>query len=132
MTEELPTTVVVVDASPDFRWILRRVLQRKGGFDILGDADDAPSGLELARLHQPQVVLLDIDDPRTDAADLVREFRLSCPDSLVIATMSLGRRELRDAALAAGAAGVVRKDVTLQHTFHQLWAVLTARSVVAS
>ena len=132
MTDVPLTTVVIVDASPDFRWILRRVLQRKGGFDIVGDADEAASGLDLVRLHQPQVVLLDVDDPRADAAELVHEIRLSCPDATVVATMSLGRGGLRDALLAAGAAGVVRKDITLDHTFRQLWQVLTAGSVVGA
>ncbi len=126
MTADEPTTVVVVDASPDLRWVLRRVFQRKGGFDVVGDTDDAAYGLDLVRNLQPDLVLLDVDDPRLDAADAVRGIRLSCPDTMVIATMSMGRGAARDAVVDAGAGGVIRKDVTLQHTFDQLWSVLAA------
>ena len=72
MSSRLPVDVVVVDASPDFRWILRRVFQRKGGFDVVGDTDDPATGLELTRLHRPDLVLLDVDSPHLDAADAVR------------------------------------------------------------
>lgn len=129
MSAGLPIDVVVVDASPDFRWILRRVFQRKGGFDVVGDTDDPATGLELARLHRPHLVLLDVDSPHLDAADAVRQIRMSCPETSVVATMSVGRSDLRDAVLAAGGAGVIRKDITLQHTFDQLWSVLAGQSV---
>ena len=128
MTVEEPTSVVVIDASHDFRWIVRRVLQRKGGFDVVGDADDAVAGLDEVRLLQPDVVLLNVDDPRIEPGDVVREMRVSCPHATVIATLSLGRGAVHDAVLAAGGAGVVRKDITLQHTFDQLWSVLATRA----
>lgn len=126
--EQEPVTVVVVDASPDFRWIIRRVLQRKGGFDVVGDADDAETGLDLVRLLRPQVVLVEVDGVQADPAGIVGQVRMSCPDARVVATMSLGRSEVRDAVLAAGGSGVIRKDVTLQHTFDQLWSVLDGPS----
>jgi DNA-binding NarL/FixJ family response regulator len=128
MTEPMPVDVVVVDASPDFRWIIRRVFQRKGGFDVVGDTDDLATGLDLARLHRPQVVLLDVDGAHLDAPAAVRQIRLSCPDASIVATMSVGRNDLRDAVLDAGASGVIRKDVTLQHTFDQLWSALAPQA----
>ena len=128
MTEHEPVAVVVIDASPDFRWILRRVFQRKGGFDVVGDTDDAAHGLELVRHHQPGLVLIDVDDPGTDVAGLVQQLRTSCPQASVVATMSVGRREVLDTVLEAGGTGTIRKGVTLQHTFDQLWSVLADRS----
>lgn len=123
MTYDDPTTLVLVDASPDFRWLVRRVLQRKGGFDVVADTHDSTDGLELAALFQPDVVLLDVDDQQ-DAGALVRPFRISCPQATIIATVSLGREAVRGAVLDAGGAGVVRKHVTVQHTFDQLWSIL--------
>jgi DNA-binding NarL/FixJ family response regulator len=126
VSDDQPTTVVVVDPSPDLRWIVRRVLQRKGGFDVVGDTDDAADGLELTRLYQPDIVLVDVDGPVAFAADLVRELRTGSPSSTVVGTVSGLGSEVREPVLTAGAAGLVRKDVTLQHTFDQLWSVLAA------
>lgn len=123
--------MVVIDASPDFRWVLRKVLQRKGGFDVVADCDDLASGLDAARACQPNVVLVEVDDPRGDAAAIIRELRMSCPHSILVATMSIGRQDLRDAVLAAGGAGAVRKDVSLEHTFSQLWSVLRTSTASA-
>ena len=132
MSSRLPVDVVVVDASPDFRWILRRVFQRKGGFDVVGDTEDLEVGIDLVRSSQPRVVLVDLDDPRVDVAGVVRRIRVGCPHASVLATTTIGRPEVRDTVLAAGGDGLVRKGVSLQHTFDQLWSVLAEKPNVRS
>ena len=53
-------SVLIVDSSDDNREVLRTVLSRRGMRTI--EADQAEQGLELARIHRPNVIVLDIDD----------------------------------------------------------------------
>src|SRR5262245_3222326 len=53
-------SVLIVDSSDDNREVLRTVLSRRGMRTI--EADQAEQGLELARIHRPDVIVLDIDE----------------------------------------------------------------------
>jgi len=58
----VPTSVLIVDASADNREVLRTVLARRGM--TIFEAEAASEGLELARAHHPDVILLDLEaDP---------------------------------------------------------------------
>lgn len=52
-----PASVLIVDRSADNREVLRTVLQRQGL--RIFEAPEAEQGLELARTHQPDVIVLD-------------------------------------------------------------------------
>ena len=83
--------VVIVDASADSREVLRTSLQRHGV--TIFEAEDPASGLELVRRHSPQVVVLDLETTRDDAAR--HEFSQQ-PRLIVLANYR------RDAAACAG------------------------------
>ena len=63
-------SVLIVDASPDNREVLRTVLARRGLMIL--EAEAAPEGLELARAHHPHVIVLDWESEPSDA-QVVRE-----------------------------------------------------------
>ena len=52
-------TVLTVDDDPIVRADLRLVLE-DAGFDVCEDARDGVEAVELARLHQPDVIVLDL------------------------------------------------------------------------
>ena len=55
-------TVLVVDDHGGFRASARKLLDADG-FDVVGEAADAASGVEAARTLRPDVVLLDVQLP---------------------------------------------------------------------
>ena len=58
---------------------------RDAGFDIVGDADTAASGLRLARRLQPDAVVVDLDlGPGPSGADLAAEVRECLPDTGIV------------------------------------------------
>jgi len=72
------TRVLIVDDHASFRRLAARML-REAGFDVIGEATDAASALDAARVLEPDAVLLDIVLPDRSglsvAGDLARERR---------------------------------------------------------
>jgi CheY-like chemotaxis protein len=55
-------SVLIVDSSAENREVLRTVLERRGLATL--EANDVESGLELARQHHPDVIVLDAEADR--------------------------------------------------------------------
>lgn len=69
MSHSVPT-VLIVDPSADNREVLRTILSRRGL--TIFEAEAAQAGLELARAHHPDVIVLDVElEPGGD--DAVRQ-----------------------------------------------------------
>jgi len=104
-------TVLVIDDSHDTLEVLRAFLEDKG-FRVL-TAPDGPQGVELARRHAPQCVILDIMMPEMSGYQVCRQLR-AIPDCehlpIVILT---ARKAHRDASYArtVGADGFLTKPV---------------------
>jgi|SRR5687767_2012617 CheY-like chemotaxis protein len=66
----MPGSILIVDSSGDNREVLRTALGRRGL--TIWEAEDESDGLELARQHHPDVILLDVEEepgPNTPARD---------------------------------------------------------------
>src|SRR5215213_3946557 len=61
----MPKTVVIADDHPSFRASARAILQSEG-FEVVGEAEDGESAIELARTLSPDVLLLDVQLPDMD------------------------------------------------------------------
>jgi CheY-like chemotaxis protein len=73
-TRQRPATVVVVDDDETNLTLLRRILARRPGLDVLAESDGR-RGLDLIRRCNPDLVLLDLHLPTMDGETVVREIR---------------------------------------------------------
>jgi len=69
---ETQPSVLIVDSSADNREVLRTVLARRG-LQIF-EADAAEVGLELARVHHPDVIVLDLETEQLDAETIRQRY----------------------------------------------------------
>jgi PAS domain S-box-containing protein len=85
--------VLVVDDNPDNARGLSRLLKLLG-HDVRV-AHDGPAAVEVARVHRPEIVLLDIGLPGMDGYEVARRLRTEecCRDALVIAVSGYGQPE---------------------------------------
>jgi CheY-like chemotaxis protein len=65
-------SVLIVDRSPENREVLQTALERRGLRTLA--AARIQSGLELARRHEPDLVVLDLETAGSDAADVSTPF----------------------------------------------------------
>jgi len=102
--------IVLIEDHDLTRLGLRMIFQRHSGIEIVGEATDGVTGLELLETMQPDVAVVDLGLPALDGIELTRRYkqRLSeatgataIPTKIMILTL----QESEEAVLAAFAAG---------------------------
>jgi DNA-binding NarL/FixJ family response regulator len=115
--------VALVDDHHLIRDGLRLVLQGEPGFDIVGEAGDHASAIDLVVAEKPHVLLLDLTFPEGDALPLLRALRARQPElKIVVLTMHSDPETVRQ-ALAAGAAGYLVKGAQSRELIEAIRAV---------
>lgn len=104
--------VAVVDDQALVRMGLRVLLETEPDTELVGEASDGLTGLDLVRAHLPEVVLMDIRMPGLDGLAALRRITadpaLAAVRVIVLTTFELDEYVFE--ALAAGASGFVLKD----------------------
>jgi DNA-binding NarL/FixJ family response regulator len=105
-------TVIVADDQEIVRTGLRMILDAQPGIDVIGEAADGRTAVELARRLRPDVCLFDIRMPGLDGIEATRALAGPTVDHplavVVITTFDLD--DYVYAALRAGARGFLLKD----------------------
>ncbi len=82
-------TILIVDDERDILDLIEYNL-RKEGFDVI-TAEDGEEGIRLAKMHRPDLVLLDIMMPKMDGIEVVDQLRLN-PDTKDVPVIFLTAR----------------------------------------
>ena len=102
--------VLIADDHPIFRSGLRMIIEADIQLKVVGEAEDGESALARIREFQPNVAVLDIDMPPPDGLAVARQVRKEgLPVETIFLTMH-SEEELLNAALDAGAKGLIVKD----------------------
>jgi CheY-like chemotaxis protein len=92
--------VLIVDDELDIRLVVR-VFVTSMGHEIVAEATNGHEAIEMARLHQPEAIVLDVMMPGMTGLEALPEIRNACPDATVVIFSVLGS-DLGAAALADG------------------------------
>ena len=68
-------TILLADDQPLVRMGLRRIFDRRHGFDVIAEAGDGAEAVELAQQLHPDVVVMDMRMPGTNGAEAIRRLR---------------------------------------------------------
>src|SRR5438445_12807188 len=110
MIERQPVRVLVVDDSAVMRKLLSAVLRRDPQIEVVATAIDGVVALQKLARFEPDVVTLDLEMPRMDGLDLLRQIvRQSGPPVLVVSAHTQQGATQTLAALEMGAVDVVAK-----------------------
>jgi two-component system, NarL family, response regulator LiaR len=103
--------VLIADDHAVVRQGLRTFLDLQDDVEVVGEAGDGEAAVAEAWRVAPDVVLLDLAMPRLDGVAALPRLREAAPAARVIVLTSFGEDERLFAALRAGAAGFLLKDV---------------------
>ncbi len=106
-----PISVLIVDDHPVVRRGLRVLLEVQDGIEVAGEAGDGATAVELAAAHAPDVILLDLKLPGMDGVAVLTELAGRGTGSKILVLTSLTEPASAAAAVQAGAAGVLYRDV---------------------
>jgi DNA-binding NarL/FixJ family response regulator len=114
-------TVLVVDDHGGFRASARKLLQAEG-FEVVGEAADAASGIEAARELRPDIVLLDVQLPDLNGVRASRQMGGRNGGSAIILISSRDIDDLGGALAESAARGFIPKSELSGEAIRELLA----------
>lgn len=102
--------ILIVDDHEVVRLGLRTLLSNQPDFVVVDEASSADQAVEKAKMHHPDVVVMDIRLPGKNGIEACREIREQFKDVQVIMLTSYAEDEMLFDAISAGAAGYVLKQ----------------------
>ena len=109
MAPDRQIRVMLVDDHEIMRDGLREVLQRAGGYDVVGQAGDGAAAVSVAQSLRPDVIIMDVMMPIKNGIDACREITEMLPDTKVLMLTASSEEDAVMEAVAAGASGYLQK-----------------------
>jgi DNA-binding NarL/FixJ family response regulator len=106
--------VLIIDEHPLFRQGCRWALEESGDCVVVAEASESRAGLDLARTHAPDVVLIDALLSSNDALELARQIRHSSPRVAIIMLTAFEDEEQLFQSMKLGAAAYLLKGLSAQ------------------
>lgn len=122
--------VLLVDDHQLMRVGLHTMIGRDPGIQIVGEAADGATGVELARRLRPDVVLMDIQLPGLNGVEATRRIVRELPDVKVIMLTMYREENQALEALRVGAMGYLHKDADPVELRDAIRAVAAGQAVL--
>ncbi len=116
--------VLVVDDHELVRTGICRMLVDTPEIQVVGEAESGEQAIELARQHQPDVVLLDVNMPGIGGVETTRRLIQSVTGIKVLAVSGLSEEPYPSLLLKAGASGYITKGAPLDEMVRAIRKVM--------
>ena len=107
--------LLLVDDHKIVRYGLAELFSTVDGWTVVGEAGTVAEAVIKARLHKPNVVLMDVRLPDGSGIDACRTIRSEHPDTRVIMLTAFADEDAVVEAIMAGAAGYLLKQIDIDH-----------------
>lgn len=128
----MKSKLMIVDDHEVLRMGLRAALEVEDDFTVVAEAGNGREAIDKARAHRPDIVLMDVRMEGVDGIEACREIRSELPDTKVLMLTSYAEEGTVVAALLAGAAGYVLKNVARARLLEALRAVARGETLLDS
>jgi two-component system response regulator DevR len=125
-----PLRLLVVDDHEVVRQGLVSVLDRRPGFQVVAQAGSVAESIEQARIHHPDIVVMDVRLPDGSGVEACRAIRDEFPETRVIMLTSFPDDEAVLSAIVAGASGYLLKQIRARDLVAALEAVGRGESLL--
>lgn len=122
--------VLLADDHDRLRGALRDLLT-ESGFEVVGESGDGADAVALARLHEPDIVVIDLRMPVLNGLDATRLIKDARPATQVVVLSAFESPELERQALDAGAFAYLDKGA-LARRVHRVLLGAAVRAVLAA
>src|ERR687890_636433 len=115
--------ILIADDHSLFRYGLKAMLARAGGFEVVGEAATGEGAVEKAAEARPDIVLMDIQMPKMNGIEATRRVVEADPGVGVVMLTMFGDDDSVFAAMRAGARGYVLKGADAEEVLNVVGAV---------
>lgn len=114
MTEPLNIRVLLVEDHVVVRRGIALILNSEEGMEVVAEAQDGRTALELFRRYRPDVTLMDLRLPGMSGVDAIKAIRAEFPRARIMVLTTFDGDEEIYKALKAGALAYLLKDTTCE------------------
>ena len=107
----MTTKVLLVDDHPAMLLALKNLLEKQIPFEIIGVANDGEECLSKSKELIPDLILLDLDMPKTDGFDVIRRLKINLPNVRILVLSSLDEQVYGGRVRSLGGHGFINKTV---------------------
>lgn len=123
---QLPIRVLLVDDHAMVRQGLRSLLSSYTDIEVVGEASNGEEALTGVVMHQPDIVVMDINMPKMNGIEATATIRNRHPEIIVIGLSVQTGGEVQQAMLKAGAAALLNKEAAVDQLYQTIQAVQKA------
>lgn len=127
-----PASVIIMDEHPIVRMSIEVLLKKNENIHVVLKTDDSRKTLEYLRSQPVDLVILDIELPRTDGFTLLKRIKKIRPDTSVLFLSSKSESFYAGRAIRAGANGFVSKRKDLNDIYNAVEMLLAGYSFFPS
>lgn len=102
--------VLIVDDETHIRKFVSLLIKSLGGYSLILQASNGEEALQIYEREKPELVLLDVNMPRVDGLETLRNLKQFDASCTVVMLTSLVNRHTVEVCLQLGAVGYLRKD----------------------
>jgi DNA-binding NarL/FixJ family response regulator len=110
-------TVIIVEDHNLIRKALSLIVNNDSRFEVIAEAANGEDAIELSMVHQPDIVLMDINLPGINGIDATRVILKICPAIKVVAMTMHTQAYSVERMMEAGASGYVSKNVSHEELY---------------
>jgi len=103
-------TIVLADDHAMLREGIRKIIDASEALEVVGEASDGATLMELLQRRTPDMVILDVAMPKRTGIEAAQDIRQQFPDVAILFLSMHKSREYLQKALAVGARGYVLKE----------------------
>ena len=119
-------SVLIADDHPVLRHGLSKLLEEQPDIQVVGEAGDGQTVIELARKLKPDVVLMDVSLPVVNGCEATRQILFEFPNIRVIGLSMHEEAEMAASMCSAGAVAYLTKGGPIEPLIAAIRAQVTA------
>jgi NarL family two-component system response regulator LiaR len=108
----------------------RELVDKERDLQVVAEAGDGETAIQLAASHRPDVIVMDIALPGINGIEATRQIKASAPQTAVLVLTAYDDDQYVFAVLEAGAAGYLLKDVSSSELIEAIRTVHAGESVL--
>jgi two-component system nitrate/nitrite response regulator NarL len=128
---QIPATILLVDDHPLLRKGLTQLIEFEDQLEVIGEAGDGHTALELAIKHEPDLIVLDLNMQGMDGLETLRAMRTAEVSSRIIMLTVSDSDEDVVCAITYGADGYLLKDMDPEQILEKLKEAALGKMVIS-